>query len=1059
MINKFHPSIAKKSWLPNLAFGALTASLLAINGFDVQAVILGPYTPDANTLHLWHLDESAVPAVDSAPSGTSLTKLGGTASLGNPSLSGFGNALGTGTSGTASYLGPLTYTGSTTDNTHMTYANTTTGAFTLEALVQVNFNPSANQSGVFYYLITAENQSGQDRPFQWALFPKGVASGATGDDTTQVRLRFDAGSSAAPNNIIVFVPSTGPDAIVQGNWYHVAVTFSGGTSSGTLMQYWTLMDASRVQANLLSGPGGATGQTMAVLNPKATGSPCFMLGNQGRSLTGNSLGLIDEVRLSQIARSPTDMMFGSGGVGVAILNSPISQVVDVGYPVSFSVSATGTSPLLYQWRTNSVAIPGATNSSYSIAAAQLSDALSYDVVVSNNISPQTSSPAMLTVRLPLALTWLGSTDTNWNNLPASIDWDSNSDAVADSAFGDGDSVTFNDLGSAAATVNLSSGPRSPQSVTFSANSTTYVLMGSGITGSGGLTVAGSSTVVLDNVGNSYSGPTVIQSGTLQIGTNDGNGSLGLGAITNQATLDFDTTTTLVLSNSIGGNGNLINDNTGNIELLGSNTFSGSITLNKGTLVVGPNGLGSSTNIVANGFGVGNGTVLALTGGVTISSNATFSCLAGPFDNRVTLMNLDSTNICNGSLFLNGASSVVLNIAGGLLQVNTPVVTGPGYSDYFTLRGGGIGILNSQVLLPNGNMQKTDGGNWTIFGANSSYLTFRALGGTTKLGNDNALATNAALVSGGGTLDLAGFSQIMSGMSDFSSGQTIITNSSATSDSIFTVVEANFATVNNTRLADAGATGGHKLSFTLDGGGSVAFGTTNTHTGITTIKSGSSLILNVKGSITASTIDITGNSSLDASYRTDGTLTLGTNQVLEGDGAFNVYGNLTNTVGTIELKLNKSGATLANDSINGSTAIAYGGTLKLDITASPGLTTNDTFKLFNAVSYAGAFATIIPPVPSLSLAWDTSTLAVDGTLRIAASTVALNPTNILAVLTNGGQALQITWPLDHAGYRLQAQTNSVNGTNWVTVPGSAMTNLINVPMSLSNTAVFYRLVYP
>src|ERR1022692_2735301 len=121
MINKFHPSIAKKSWLPNLAFGAITASLLAINGFNVQAVILGPYTPDANTLHLWHLDESAVPAVDSAPSGINLTKLGGTASLGSSSFSGFGNALGTGTSGTASYLGPLTYTGTTTDNTHMTY--------------------------------------------------------------------------------------------------------------------------------------------------------------------------------------------------------------------------------------------------------------------------------------------------------------------------------------------------------------------------------------------------------------------------------------------------------------------------------------------------------------------------------------------------------------------------------------------------------------------------------------------------------------------------------------------------------------------------------------------------------------------------------------------------------------------------------------------------------------------------------------------------------------------------------------------------------------------------
>ena len=63
--------------------------------------------------------------------------------------------------------------------------------------------------------------------------------------------------------------------------------------------------------------------------------------------------------------------------------------------------------------------------------------------------------------------------------------------------------------------------------------------------------------------------------------------------------------------------------------------------------------------------------------------------------------------------------------------------------------------------------------------------------------------------------------------------------------------------------------------------------------------------------------------------------------------------------------------------------------------------------------------------------------------------------------NGNQ-LQLSWPADHLGWRLQIQTNSLAdgiGTNWVTVPNS--TNIIstNVIMSATNGSVFFRLIYP
>ena len=63
--------------------------------------------------------------------------------------------------------------------------------------------------------------------------------------------------------------------------------------------------------------------------------------------------------------------------------------------------------------------------------------------------------------------------------------------------------------------------------------------------------------------------------------------------------------------------------------------------------------------------------------------------------------------------------------------------------------------------------------------------------------------------------------------------------------------------------------------------------------------------------------------------------------------------------------------------------------------------------------------------------------------------------------NTGQ-LTLNWPLDHTGWRLQMQTNSLGqglGTNWVTVPDSANTNQMLIPIDPANGSAFFRLVYP
>src|SRR5262249_12299840 len=88
----------------------------------------------------------------------------------------------------------------------------------------------------------------------------------------------------------------------------------------------------------------------------------------------------------------------------SITTQPANSTVNQGQSASFSVVATGTAPLGYQWNKNGSAISGATASSYSIASAQSSDAGSYNVVVSNVAGNVTSANAILTVNIPPSIT-------------------------------------------------------------------------------------------------------------------------------------------------------------------------------------------------------------------------------------------------------------------------------------------------------------------------------------------------------------------------------------------------------------------------------------------------------------------------------------------------------------------------------------------------------------------------------------------------------------------------------------------------------------------------------
>jgi len=120
---------------------------------------------------------------------------------------------------------------------------------------------------------------------------------------------------------------------------------------------------------------------------------------------------------------------------------------------------------------------------------------------------------------------------------------------------------------------------------------------------------------------------------------------------------------------------------------------------------------------------------------------------------------------------------------------------------------------------------------------------------------------------------------------------------------------------------------------------------------------------------------------------------------------------------------------------------------------PAFLGGEVFHLFNQ-PVSGFASVTLPTLPS-PLAWS-NTLAVNGTLAITGSLVNTNVTAITNKFDGGN--LTLTWPTDHIGWRLQAQTNGL-GTNWVEVAAAATTNQLVIPVNHANGTVFFRLVYP
>ena len=505
--------------------------------------------------------------------------------------------------------------------------------------------------------------------------------------------------------------------------------------------------------------------------------------------------------------------------------------------------------------------------------------------------------------------------------------------------------------------------------------------------------------------------------------------------------------------SRGGNGGMLvlgTDKIASINPFGSALPAGAtnLTIQDGVVVqtsgqVTPIGgeLGSETNTAGAVLAIkleGGGQIRSESGDYTFLRNLVLGPGGGSLDVGAWIQTFLGTVSGPGGLTKWGTSTLVIDNPSATWAGGTSIRQG-------TLQ---LGRSGSNGLLPG-----------TL--ANPSSVVISA--GAILRFNRGSDKTFYDIISGAGGITIANSANVVvrlvsdntyTGPTTISSGILMIgQGNSGQPGSIASSVVNNSGAIVFNRVEDltyAGAIGGTGV-MTKQTAGKLTLTGTHTYTGATTVSAGTLVVNGTIGvsALTATSGTLGGNGLLKGpvTIQPAGRLAPGTSI-----GALTISNSLTLSGNTV-MELNATAGT--NDLVRGLTTVTYGGTLTLSNLAGA-ISASSTFKLFSATTYRGAFAALAPAIPGQGIAWNTNTLVTDGTLRVVSTSPVIITNSILANLLN------ISWPPDHIGWRLQVQTNSLSvglSNNWLTVPNSIATNQMTFPINPAVGCVFYRLLYP
>ncbi len=232
------------------------------------------------------------------------------------------------------------------------------------------------------------------------------------------------------------------------------------------------------------------------------------------------------------------------------------------------------------------------------------------------------------------LKWTGANSAAWDTVTQNWKLNSNNAATTYIDTPTPDAVVFDDsAGAGKTTVNLNSGDVHPASVTFSNNTLNYLVQGANaIAGPNGVTVNGTGQVTFTNT-DTYTGPTTISSGTLQLGdgTTGHDSSLTTSGIADNGALIYNLSgnQTVNYTNGISGSGSLTKSGAGTVTFSGANSYSGVTKINAGTVVMGNAGSLGSGGITLNGgaLNLGFGQNFNYNPAITLTADSTLGLTA------------------------------------------------------------------------------------------------------------------------------------------------------------------------------------------------------------------------------------------------------------------------------------------------------------------------------------------------------------------------------------------------------------------------------------------------
>lgn len=296
------------------------------------------------------------------------------------------------------------------------------------------------------------------------------------------------------------------------------------------------------------------------------------------------------------------------------------------------------------------------------------------------------------------------------------------------------------------------------------------------------------------------------------------------------------------------------------------------------------------------------------------------------------------------------------------------------------------------------LTKTNAGTLTLSGSNANRVLYTLGGGVLSISSSNAIGiptgvnypdkvnftdnatlrvTNSfTLGRNAGALDNAGF-RIKGG-----------------STGTVEVLAASTFTIDGP-IIDIPATGSG--TFNKTGAGTLVLQQTNTYS-LATLVSQGTLGLAGFGSIISSNITVAAGATLDASTRTDGTLTLGGLQKLSGNGTVSgivvtngaiapgsSIGTLTfnsspTLNGVMLMEIDKGNVPTSDKLVINGNPLIYGGSLVVN-NIGAALTGGEVFDLFDATSFVGGFSSTNLPSLGAGLNWYLGSLTNNGTISV------------------------------------------------------------------------------